>query len=306
MVCTLIFFKLCMDVENVHRFNSLFLVRVHRNLRRLKFFKWQWIISNCCMQWVQKVNGLLITNNFFCIFAKFFVKTEMWWFYLEGYFDARALAVDYRTLGFRECVGEVVRYLSSLEGADSSDPIGARLVSHLSQCASELDPLHQSPAALPFPPWPWGSFPQLSASSSPASASHFPPTNRRDLSPHAASPLLAYPSPTLCLAPVGHQGVLLSPALSPVHRMSSVSSHPHRLAQASTENSAVPSPLHSVPPRSHNSSSPSSNSTSSSPSSSSSGHPQVSFRPFVALRSPAPLIRVSKSAHTWGTEIGAF
>ncbi|KAF0024634.1 hypothetical protein F2P81_023436 [Scophthalmus maximus] len=53
----------------------------------------------------------------------------------KGYFDARALAVDYRTLGFRECVGEVVRYLSSLEG-ESQDPIGARLVSHLSHCAT--------------------------------------------------------------------------------------------------------------------------------------------------------------------------
>ncbi|XP_027031649.1 hairy/enhancer-of-split related with YRPW motif-like protein [Tachysurus fulvidraco] len=224
----------------------------------------------------------------------------------KGYFDARALAVDYRTLGFRECVGEVVRYLSSLDGADSSDPIGARLVSHLSQCASELDPLHQSPATLAFPPWPWGSFPQLSASSSPASPSTFPPANRRDMATHAAATLLAYPSPTVCLAPLGNQGALLSPALSPVHRMSSVSSHPHRLAMPSTESSTVPSPLHSIPPRSHNSSSPSSNSSSSSPSSSSAGHPQVSFRPFVALRSPAELIRISKSAHTWGTEIGAF
>lgn len=72
----------------------------------------------------------------------------------KGFFDARALAVDYRTLGFRECVGEVVRYLSSLDG-ESVDPIGARLVSHLSHCASELDPLLlQSPpaSALPFPP----------------------------------------------------------------------------------------------------------------------------------------------------------
>ncbi|KAF4073809.1 hypothetical protein AMELA_G00247530 [Ameiurus melas] len=224
----------------------------------------------------------------------------------KGYFDARALAVDYRTLGFRECVGEVVRYLGSLEGADSLDPIGARLVSHLSHCASELDPLHQSPATLAFPPWPWGSFPQLSAPSSPASSSPFNPANRRHMAPHAAATLLAYPSPTMCLAPLGNQRALLTPALSPVHRMSAVSSHPHRLAHPSTENSTVSSPLHSVPPHSHNSSSPSSNSSSSSPSSSSTGHPQVSFRPFVALRSPAPLIRVSKSAHTWGTEIGAF
>ncbi|TSK31492.1 Hairy/enhancer-of-split related with YRPW motif-like protein [Bagarius yarrelli] len=220
----------------------------------------------------------------------------------KGYFDARALAVDYRTLGFRECVGEVVRYLSSLESTDSSDPIGARLVSHLSQCASELDPLHQSPAALAFPPWPWGTFPQLSASTSPASSSSpFPPSNRREMTPHAAATFLTYPSPTLCLASLGNQGALLSP----VHKMSPVSTHPHRLAQPSTESSNVPSNLHSVPPRSHNSSSPSSNS-SSSPSFSYASHHQVSFRPFVALRAPAELIRVSKSAHTWGTEIGAF
>ncbi|KAJ8334661.1 hypothetical protein SKAU_G00403000 [Synaphobranchus kaupii] len=79
----------------------------------------------------------------------------------KGYFDARALAVDYRTLGFRECVGEVVRYLGSLEGLEAPDPIGARLVSHLSHCATELDPLMQSPAAVPFTPWPWASFPHL-------------------------------------------------------------------------------------------------------------------------------------------------
>ncbi|KAJ7991961.1 hypothetical protein DPEC_G00289280 [Dallia pectoralis] len=78
----------------------------------------------------------------------------------KGYLDAHALAVDYRTLGFRECVGEVVRYFSPLEGGvDSPDPIGARLVSHLSHCASNLDPLLlQTPPTspvLPFPPWPW-------------------------------------------------------------------------------------------------------------------------------------------------------
>ncbi|XP_030645319.1 hairy/enhancer-of-split related with YRPW motif-like protein [Chanos chanos] len=220
----------------------------------------------------------------------------------KGYFDARALAVDYRTLGFRECVGEVVRYLSTLEGLESSDPIGARLVSHLSHCASELDPLLQSPAALPFPPWPWASFPQLTAPSTPGSSPPFPSTaGRRDLAPHAAL-LAAYPSQALRVAPLaGHQGTMLSPALASVHRVPSLPSSVHRLSQPSPEGPAVPSPLHT---------STSSSTTSSSSSSSSSAPPHVSFRPFAPLGSPAPQRRSmggsSKTTQAWGTEIGAF
>ncbi|KAL7829445.1 hypothetical protein AOLI_G00303300 [Acnodon oligacanthus] len=207
----------------------------------------------------------------------------------KGYFDARALAVDYWTLGFRECVGEVVRYLSSLEGMESTDPIGVRLVSHLSHCASELDPLHQSSAALPFTPWPWGSFPQLSNPSSPTVPSPpFASDGRRDLTPHAA--LLAYPSPALRMAPLGSQGALLSPAISLVRRLPSVPSRPHRLPEPPQEGPGAPTSLHSAPPP-RSSSSPSSISSSSSPTSSSASHPQVSFRPFAALGSPAPVLR---------------
>ncbi|KAL7830295.1 hypothetical protein SRHO_G00314220 [Serrasalmus rhombeus] len=225
----------------------------------------------------------------------------------KGYFDARALAVDYWTLGFRECVGEVVRYLSSLEGMESTDPIGVRLVSHLSHCASELDPLHQSSAALPFTPWPWGSFPQLSSPSSLTVPSPpFASDSRRDLTPHAA--LLTYPSPALRMTPLGSQGALLSPAISLVRRLPSVPSRSHRLPEPPQEGPAATTSLHSAPPP-RSSSSPSSIS-SSSPTSSSASHSQVSFRPFAALGSPAPVIRgmggSSKSAQTWGTEIGAF
>ncbi|XP_062846837.1 hairy/enhancer-of-split related with YRPW motif-like protein [Trichomycterus rosablanca] len=224
----------------------------------------------------------------------------------KGYFDARALAVDYRTLGFRECVGEVVRYLSSLEGAESSDPIGARLVSHLSHCASELDPLHRSSNSLAFCPWPWGSFPHPSASTNSVSSTTFPPGTRQDFGPHAAAALLAYPSSALCVAPLGNQGAVLSPALSPVHRLPSVCSHPQRLGQASTEGPTVPSPLNSAPLHTPSSSSPSSSSCSSLSSASSTSHPQVSFRPFVPLGSATPLIRVNEPVQGWGTEIGAF
>eukprot|EP00066_Takifugu_rubripes_P029166 XP_011618432.1 PREDICTED: hairy/enhancer-of-split related with YRPW motif-like protein [Takifugu rubripes] len=189
----------------------------------------------------------------------------------KGYFDARALAVDYRTLGFRECVGEVVRYLSSLDG-DSTDPIGARLVSHLSHCASELDPLHlQSPPAsiLPFPPWPWASFPQISPTSQASPSPPFP-GGRRDL-----ALLGSYPSPpTLGIAPLSGCGQALLPpaALATVHR---------------------------VPP------------LTSSSSSSSSDPLQVSFRPFAPLGSPTAQRRgisnrAAKPVLGWGTEIGAF
>ncbi|KAM4631080.1 hairy/enhancer-of-split related with YRPW motif-like protein isoform 2-T2 [Polymixia lowei] len=233
----------------------------------------------------------------------------------KGYFDARALAVDYRTLGFRECVGEVVRYLSSLEGgAESPDPIGVRLVSHLSHCASELDPLLlQSPptSALPFPPWPWASFPQMS--SSPASSS--PPFSggRREL-----ALLGSYPSPaTLRLAPLAgcQQGAppLLAPAtLAGVRRVPSLPSSPalapspaHRPAQPSPHSVSRSSPLPLLAP---SSSSPSASSSSSSLSTS--APPQVSFRPFAPLGTPTAQRRgmggSAKSTQGWGTEIGAF
>ncbi|XP_003446723.2 hairy/enhancer-of-split related with YRPW motif protein 2 [Oreochromis niloticus] len=57
----------------------------------------------------------------------------------KGYFDAHALALDFLSLGFRECVTEVSRYLSAVEGLDSGDPLRSRLLSHLASCASQRD-----------------------------------------------------------------------------------------------------------------------------------------------------------------------
>ncbi|XP_020498838.1 hairy/enhancer-of-split related with YRPW motif-like protein [Labrus bergylta] len=227
----------------------------------------------------------------------------------KGYFDARALAVDYRTLGFRECVGEVVRYLSSLDG-DSPDPVGARLVSHLSHCASELDPLLlQSPptSALPFPPWPWPSFHQISPASPASTSPAF--HGRRDL-----ALLGSYPSPaSLRLAPLagcqqGAPPLLAHTALATVHRMPSLAAStalaPSRPTQPSPHSATRASPLPLPTPSS------SSSSTSSSNTSSSSAPLQVSFRPFAPLGSPTAQRRglsgSAKSAQGWGTEIGAF
>lgn len=58
---------------------------------------------------------------------------------LTGYFDAHSLAMDFMSIGFRECLTEVARYLSSVEGLDTSDPLRVRLVSHLSTCASQRE-----------------------------------------------------------------------------------------------------------------------------------------------------------------------
>lgn len=58
---------------------------------------------------------------------------------LAGYFDAHSLAMDFMSIGFRECLTEVARYLTSVEGLDTSDPLRVRLVSHLSTCASQRE-----------------------------------------------------------------------------------------------------------------------------------------------------------------------
>nr|XP_014433259.1 hairy/enhancer-of-split related with YRPW motif protein 1 [Pelodiscus sinensis] len=71
----------------------------------------------------------------------------------KGYFDAHALAMDYRSLGFRECLAEVVRYLSIIEGLDTSDPLRVRLVSHLNNYASQREAASSAHAGIGHIPW---------------------------------------------------------------------------------------------------------------------------------------------------------
>lgn len=215
----------------------------------------------------------------------------------KGYFDARALAVDYRTLGFRECVGEVVRYLSCLD-AESTDPIAARLVSHLSHCASELDPLHlQSPPAsvLAFPPWPWASFPQIAPTSQASPSPPFP-GGRRDL-----ALLGSFPSPATLRCGQALPGLVPPAALASVHRVPALAASP----------ALGPSRPNQPSPHSATRASPHSLLSSSSPSTSSSSSPsdllQVSFRPFAPLAQRRGVSnRAAKPVQGWGTEIGAF
>ncbi|NWY01032.1 HEYL protein, partial [Nothoprocta ornata] len=75
-----------------------------------------------------------------------------------GFLDARALAVDYRSIGFRECLTEVVRYLGILEGQNTADPIRLRLLSHLNNYVAEMEPSPAAASLLPVPAWPWALF----------------------------------------------------------------------------------------------------------------------------------------------------
>lgn len=74
-------------------------------------------------------------------------------FLCTGYFDAHALAMDYRSLGFRECLAEVARYLSIIEGLDASDPLRVRLVSHLNNYASQREAASGAHGGLGHIPW---------------------------------------------------------------------------------------------------------------------------------------------------------
>ncbi|ELW48226.1 Hairy/enhancer-of-split related with YRPW motif-like protein [Tupaia chinensis] len=76
-----------------------------------------------------------------------------------GLFDARALAVDFRSIGFRECLTEVIRYLGVLEGpSNRADPVRIRLLSHLNSYAAEMEPSPSPAGPLAFAPWPWSFF----------------------------------------------------------------------------------------------------------------------------------------------------
>uniref|UniRef100_A0A8C0XHM7 Hairy/enhancer-of-split related with YRPW motif-like protein n=1 Tax=Castor canadensis TaxID=51338 RepID=A0A8C0XHM7_CASCN len=76
-----------------------------------------------------------------------------------GFFDTRALAIDFRSIGFRECLTEVIRYLGVLEGPSScADPVRIRLLSHLNSYAAEMEPSPTPASPLAFPMWPWSFF----------------------------------------------------------------------------------------------------------------------------------------------------
>ncbi|XP_028924096.1 hairy/enhancer-of-split related with YRPW motif protein 1 [Ornithorhynchus anatinus] len=137
----------------------------------------------------------------------------------KGYLDAHALAMDYRSLGFRECLAEVARYLGLMEGLDPADPLRARLVSHLHHYASQRE------AAVPwgggFGPHPPLAHPLLPSPGGrgPAAPAAEPQTPARISAsrPEASSPRVlpgGSLGPTPRVTPAGGPGPLLPGATS--------------------------------------------------------------------------------------------
>ncbi|XP_055979695.1 hairy/enhancer-of-split related with YRPW motif-like protein [Sorex fumeus] len=128
-----------------------------------------------------------------------------------GFFNARALAVDFRSIGFRECLTEVIRYLGVLEGPSSrADPVRIRLLSHLNSYAAEMEPCPTPPGPLAFPAWPWAFLhgcPGLSAPNSQLALLGRMPV---PVPPSPSS--LAYPLPALRAAPVRRAAGAAQPA----------------------------------------------------------------------------------------------
>ncbi|XP_067389920.1 hairy/enhancer-of-split related with YRPW motif-like protein isoform X2 [Emydura macquarii macquarii] len=225
-----------------------------------------------------------------------------------GFLDARALAVDYRSIGFRECLTEVVRYLGILEGQNGADPIRLRLISHLNNYVAEMEPSPMATSLLPFQMWPW-SF--LYNSTVPANQVLIP---RREAVPGLAvlaASSLAYPRPTMRRAPVRRIPNAIMPA-----RRNFLSS---RMASSSrrvrpTVTSATPGATSSVPSPSdalRDATSRSSQIATFLLSSTSAGvpvPPAYTTPPALNASPQGPGIRgaTSRLCHSWATEIGAF
>ncbi|XP_043545039.1 hairy/enhancer-of-split related with YRPW motif protein 1 [Chiloscyllium plagiosum] len=195
----------------------------------------------------------------------------------KGYFDAQALAMDYRSLGFRECLAEMARYLSIIEGLENSDPLCVRLVSHLNNYASQREAASTAPPNIGHLSWGTGFsqhphhhlhpllLPQAAHNSNSTAASTEPHhQNRIGTSSHTdTSPLRMAPNCSVGpVIPVVTSSTKLSP---PLFSMSSLSAFPLSFSTF---------PL--ISPSSFSSS------------------------------TQTPISNIAKPYRPWGTEIGAF
>uniref|UniRef100_A0A665UIV8 Hairy/enhancer-of-split related with YRPW motif 1 n=1 Tax=Echeneis naucrates TaxID=173247 RepID=A0A665UIV8_ECHNA len=204
----------------------------------------------------------------------------------KGYFDAHALAMDYRGLGFRECLAETARYLSIIEGLDSTDPLRIRLVSHLNNYASQRE-AHSGLSHLA-----WGS----AFGSPPAHLTHPLLLQHQQGAPLAPLPRSATSSP---------QTPLTSTSTSST-RSSSTTPHsdqgPIRVPPTTAAPTTVLHPA-LVPSSASKLSPPLLSSLSAFP------FPFSAFpiiSPTTTLSPPAPTSTVGKPYRPWGMEIGAF
>ncbi|XP_023796986.1 hairy/enhancer-of-split related with YRPW motif-like protein [Cyanistes caeruleus] len=215
-----------------------------------------------------------------------------------GFLDARALAVDYRSIGFRECLTEVVRYLGILEGQNAADPIRLRLLSHLNNYVAEMEPCPVATSLLPIQTWPW-------------SFAHGPvQIPRREAAP---APLvltassLAYPSPAVRPAPLRRiPGEMLPSRRSFLASRMGSSSRRARGAGSATAVPRMPSPAGAL--REGSSKSQIATFLFSPASAGIPVPPAYVAPPVLGAATQGPGIRVgtSRICRSWATEIGAF
>lgn len=142
-------------------------------------------------------------------------------------YDPQRYAMDYHSIGFRECAAEVARYLVSCEGLDIQDPLRLRLMSHLQCFAAQRElaaksanwgypstPVPQYPST-PVPTQPQHNYTELGPRHEPAASTastvsaptpiaplstapmypHYPPGPPAPPGPHPAPPAPHYPTP---------------------------------------------------------------------------------------------------------------
>lgn len=211
--------------------------------------------------------------------------------------------MDYRGLGFRECLAETARYLSIIEGLDSIDPLRLRLVSHLNNYASQRE-AHSGLSHLA-----WGS----AFGSPPAHLTHPLLLQHQQHQPLAPLPHSAASSPQTPPASAATSSTASSSSSSP--SSSVVEAHGRRSRSATPHSDQGPL---RVPPTTaaattvHPALVPSSASKLSPPLLSPlsafpftfSAFPLIS--PTTAISPPVPTSSVGKPYRPWGLEIGAF
>ncbi|XP_045915634.1 hairy/enhancer-of-split related with YRPW motif protein 1 [Micropterus dolomieu] len=218
----------------------------------------------------------------------------------KGYFDAHALAMDYRGLGFRECLAETARYLSIIEGLDSTDPLRLRLVSHLNNYASQRE-AHSGLSHLA-----WGS----AFGSPPAHLTHPLLLQHQQGAALAPLPRSATSSPQTPLSSAStsstSSSTSSSSSSSAAETHGSVTPHsdqgPIRVPPTTAAPSTVPHPA-LVPSSASKISPPLLSSLSAFPFHFS-AFPLISHS--TAISPPAPTSSVGKPYRPWGMEIGAF
>lgn len=213
-----------------------------------------------------------------------------------GFLDARALAVDYRSIGFRECLTEVVRYLGVLEGQSSADPIRLRLLSHLNNYVAEMEPSPAAASLLPVQTWPW-------------SFLHSPlPVPRREAAP---APLLVTASyPRLAARPAPLRRVpadVLPSQRGPLPgRMASSTRRARAAPSASTAAAAPRLPSPSGAPRGGSAKGSPISALLFSPAGVPLPAAYAAPAALGAAQGPALRVGAARLCRSWATEIGAF